>query len=179
MHSNSDSEFDELREEYVETSDVNSVYAGISSAETTPSIPTMDGSNENQWSSLHAAGRCKPCRFHASKSGCKSGQACSYCHLPHPKRPSLAKREQCKAVAQRTLKDSALRGPEDLKETIRLLSKRGMYMRSVIHGKVRDGEMVTSCIASEDGDDGDSVDGGYDGDGDAADDGDGSSERYP
>lgn len=106
-----------------------------------------DNLNENQWATLHAAGQCKPCRFYASKSGCKTGSSCAYCHLPHKKRPSLAKREQCKAMVQRQLQDCAWKGPEEMEATIQSLSKKGMYTRSVVRGKVRDRQLLTDSIA--------------------------------
>lgn len=34
-------------------------------------------------SGLHGTGGCRPCLFFASEIGCREGEACLFCHLPH------------------------------------------------------------------------------------------------
>eukprot|EP00928_Gymnodinium_smaydae_P018508 TRINITY_DN17041_c0_g1_i1.p1 TRINITY_DN17041_c0_g1~~TRINITY_DN17041_c0_g1_i1.p1 ORF type:complete len:365 (+),score=39.43 TRINITY_DN17041_c0_g1_i1:54-1148(+) len=43
----------------------------------------VSGSLTNAGAVWHAGGRCIPCKFFRSKSGCKGGLNCEFCHYPH------------------------------------------------------------------------------------------------
>jgi len=50
---------------------------------------------------LHDAGKCKPCLFAHTKTGCSNGDACQFCHLKHRSRaprPSRSTRNRCKQI---------------------------------------------------------------------------------
>merc|ERR1719210_1336040 len=55
-------------------------------------------------SEKHDEGLCKPCNWVHSKIGCKSGQNCAFCHLPHfpakdqtkQNKPGKKARDRCK-----------------------------------------------------------------------------------
>lgn len=49
----------------------------------------------------HEGGKCKPCRYVATLSGCVHGASCTFCHLSHNKdrkRPSKSKRLRLKKI---------------------------------------------------------------------------------
>jgi len=60
------------------------------------------------WSSgsaAHVSSHCIPCRNVHSRSGCKDGQSCAFCHMPHAhkananrNRASKAKRLRCRQI---------------------------------------------------------------------------------
>mmetsp|Transcript_103157 Transcript_103157/g.204935 ORF Transcript_103157/g.204935 Transcript_103157/m.204935 type:complete len:232 (+) Transcript_103157:107-802(+) len=60
------------------------------------------------WSSgseAHLSSHCIPCRYFHTKLGCKHGQSCIYCHMPHAhqasahcNRASKAKRLHCRRI---------------------------------------------------------------------------------
>mmetsp|Transcript_48254 Transcript_48254/g.137085 ORF Transcript_48254/g.137085 Transcript_48254/m.137085 type:complete len:257 (+) Transcript_48254:164-934(+) len=50
---------------------------------------------------LHDAGKCKPCLFAHTKTGCSKGDACQFCHLKHRSRaprPSKSTRNRYKQI---------------------------------------------------------------------------------
>eukprot|EP00419_Tripos_fusus_P062635 CAMPEP_0172932308 /NCGR_PEP_ID=MMETSP1075-20121228/219935_1 /TAXON_ID=2916 /ORGANISM="Ceratium fusus, Strain PA161109" /LENGTH=365 /DNA_ID=CAMNT_0013793635 /DNA_START=110 /DNA_END=1207 /DNA_ORIENTATION=- len=60
-------------------------------------------------SAKHGSGLCRPCHYCHTKDGCRAGEDCQFCHLPHTsvdqKRPCRARRRQCRIIAD-IVKDS-------------------------------------------------------------------------
>lgn len=88
----------------------------------------------------HADGLCKPCHYVYTKTGCANGEACSFCHLRHPKRvrprPCKSKRSKCKRIAG--ILDTVLQdNPDEFKNAVSYLSSKGGYMKSVVKSKVK------------------------------------------
>lgn len=48
-------------------------------------------------SEKHFAGLCRPCQWVITSAGCRSGQDCTFCHLPHNTSPSDKNSRPCKA----------------------------------------------------------------------------------
>mmetsp|Transcript_13094 Transcript_13094/g.39298 ORF Transcript_13094/g.39298 Transcript_13094/m.39298 type:complete len:251 (+) Transcript_13094:58-810(+) len=68
---------------------------GAGAAEELPSVGSAD----------HARGTCKPCLFLFESMGCKTGYACTFCHVPHDRRTmhrhSKGKRERFRKLLSR------------------------------------------------------------------------------
>lgn len=60
-----------------------------------------DGQPESVGSALHAEGKCKPCAFHQTTSGCAMGLDCRFCHLEH-KSSGKVRLRPCKGKRMRT-----------------------------------------------------------------------------
>jgi len=61
------------------------------------------GPSESLGAAKHDQGRCAPCHYHNSATGCKKGDSCGFCHLhdgDHRPRPSKGKRARAKAMIQ-------------------------------------------------------------------------------
>merc|ERR1712079_295752 len=93
-------------------------------------------------SKRHEEGLCKPCHFVHTKKGCKSGQGCAFCHLPHTictskteNRPSKSDRDQCKKLLG-IVDREGLEG-EQLKQIVRDVSCQSTYVKSIVHKHVK------------------------------------------
>lgn len=60
---------------------------------------------QSKGSALHSEGKCKPCLFFPTATGCGNGADCSFCHLQHCRkqmtRPCKAKRDRLKRLMTR------------------------------------------------------------------------------
>jgi len=72
---------------------------------------------------LHDAGKCKPCLFAHTKTGCSNGDACPFCHEKHRARgprPAKVVRNRCKQMVAK-FKD------EGNTEALEILAKDNLY----------------------------------------------------
>eukprot|EP00419_Tripos_fusus_P008048 CAMPEP_0172685692 /NCGR_PEP_ID=MMETSP1074-20121228/20426_1 /TAXON_ID=2916 /ORGANISM="Ceratium fusus, Strain PA161109" /LENGTH=177 /DNA_ID=CAMNT_0013504883 /DNA_START=29 /DNA_END=562 /DNA_ORIENTATION=- len=90
-------------------------------------------------SAKHGSGLCRPCHYCHTKDGCRAGEDCQFCHLPHTsvdqKRPCRARRRQCRIIAD-IVKDSG----EDLDhgeyvDVIESIGSKSTYMQKVLKTK--------------------------------------------
>lgn len=96
-------------------------------------------------SASHSAGKCRPCHYIHTKTGCTNGRDCPFCHVPHTKRgrkkPGKSKRIRCHEFA------STLEGldPEDREyfmEAMWSASSRSLYLRSILEKRLQQKEEV-------------------------------------
>jgi hypothetical protein len=97
-------------------------------------------------SKLHDIGRCKPCHYVISRSGCFNGADCSFCHLSHPRksrpRPCKTKREQCKRIVD-MLEEVADNDPEQVQEAVNALGNRSSYLNRMLKKRMRKRNITT------------------------------------
>mmetsp|Transcript_74372 Transcript_74372/g.208806 ORF Transcript_74372/g.208806 Transcript_74372/m.208806 type:complete len:214 (+) Transcript_74372:47-688(+) len=103
-------------------------------------------------SAKHDRGRCKPCRFVYSRTGCESGAECAFCHLPHTdnsrNRIGVSKRDYCKSLAEK-LRDSCEGEPETLVEIARSATSKSSYLGLLLQGDIALGEGHSAHDAPE------------------------------
>lgn len=113
---------------------------GISEEEQTPSLELW-----STGSALHTEGKCKPCHYVYTISGCDNGKNCAFCHLPHTKknrpRPCKTKRLQCKKIVS-LLEDSYREKPEKFVEAVKAVSSQSSYLQVILRQRLRDIEGV-------------------------------------
>mmetsp|Transcript_77807 Transcript_77807/g.241796 ORF Transcript_77807/g.241796 Transcript_77807/m.241796 type:complete len:259 (+) Transcript_77807:111-887(+) len=99
-----------------------------------------NGGSYSAGSKLHDSGGCRPCHYVATKTGCKNGADCTFCHLDHPKRfrprPCKSKRNKCKRIAG-MLDMVFANDPLQFQEAVDLLSNQRGYLSTVVKSKVR------------------------------------------
>merc|ERR1719277_2742350 len=64
---------------------------------------TMADKLWSKGSAKHSEGKCRPCHYFHTSTGCLSGRKCRFCHIPHTGRGKtrlgMTKRIQCKRIA--------------------------------------------------------------------------------
>eukprot|EP00928_Gymnodinium_smaydae_P084229 TRINITY_DN67500_c0_g1_i1.p1 TRINITY_DN67500_c0_g1~~TRINITY_DN67500_c0_g1_i1.p1 ORF type:complete len:220 (+),score=17.52 TRINITY_DN67500_c0_g1_i1:73-660(+) len=101
---------------------------------------------------LHAAGKCKPCAYAHSPTGCKKGDKCDYCHYEHARksrpRPGKTTRQKCKMIA------SELTAANETSEQLRSAATAAggtmsLYMETILRGISRvQGEQLQESVAA-------------------------------
>lgn len=83
-------------------------------------------------SAKHATNHCRPCHFHFSKEGCKSGEQCPFCHFRHSKRGTddIPKDQQqlCKSLVK-LVYEGTVGTPQKAEAEVQLLSWIGQESR--------------------------------------------------
>ncbi|CAE7344639.1 unnamed protein product [Symbiodinium natans] len=104
---------------------------------------------DGEWSvgsEKHSAGQCRPCHYVFSKSGCANGTACTFCHLPHPKRfrprPSKSKQHKCKRLAA-VLDKVQADDPDGFQILVEQLGAQGGYLNTVVKSRMRSRQQKT------------------------------------
>merc|ERR1711920_773595 len=59
----------------------------------------------------HSSGKCLPCRFMFTKRGCDAGDACTFCHLEHPRSRRLAKPSKLKRSRDKKYSEARFANP--------------------------------------------------------------------
>mmetsp|Transcript_31604 Transcript_31604/g.56742 ORF Transcript_31604/g.56742 Transcript_31604/m.56742 type:complete len:307 (+) Transcript_31604:212-1132(+) len=108
-------------------------------------------------SQLHDAGKCRPCAWTQSSSGCRKGAACHFCHENHEtrgnrRRPCKATRSNCDRIVQMLGEHFEANDPKKL-EAARLLAAESDYIRRILvkDGVDVGGEEVDSSAANSSG----------------------------
>lgn len=97
-----------------------------------------DSVNSPRWA-LHAAGKCKPCKFFYKASLCYSGDSCRHCHYSHdfaqmPPRPGKYKRKECQRMLD--VLDGVREADLDkYNEVCEHLSEKSAYFRLAWHNR--------------------------------------------
>jgi len=91
-------------------------------------------------STNHAAKKCTPCIHFTTKTGCKHGESCRFCHLEHTEdtkrgrhRPCKATRNQCKQLLSQ-MNDLYKDDPEQKRIAYQTLAEQSPYMKSLLKG---------------------------------------------
>lgn len=83
---------------------------GASSSSRLPKVEDLPDDVPTVGSLGHSQGQCKPCFYVFSRTGCKFGRSCMYCHLNHgrPKkeRPPKQVRQECKELANQVFRST-------------------------------------------------------------------------
>mmetsp|Transcript_62524 Transcript_62524/g.162229 ORF Transcript_62524/g.162229 Transcript_62524/m.162229 type:complete len:307 (-) Transcript_62524:282-1202(-) len=82
----------------------------------------------------HIQGLCRPCHYIHTSTGCKNGQKCRYCHIPHAmKRPSQMQRKLCKRFVA-ALSELRLVEEEASKALIEHVAQKNSYFGTLLRG---------------------------------------------
>jgi len=85
----------------------------------------------------HESGKCNPCHYFHTKTGCKIGSTCCYCHMHGMDvRPRPCKSKRAKAKSQVGILDN-IDDPEDLKQCAAEMESRGGYLKVLVQSKLR------------------------------------------
>lgn len=88
----------------------------------------------------HGTGKCKPCHYFATTTGCVNGQDCHFCHFPHTKksrpRPCKSKRLQCKKFIS-VMEDLKTKDPAKFNETMQTVSERSKYVQGMLNKHIQ------------------------------------------
>jgi len=90
-----------------------------SSTESSMGLAIEPGSMISLGSATHDEGRCKPCVFVNTHTGCQNGSLCEFCHLPHKRktkaRPCKGKRDRYRRLLLRVF-DSVVKDSDEVDE---------------------------------------------------------------
>lgn len=94
----------------------------------------------------HANRSCTPCLRFVLKSGCKDGNTCKYCHLPHNgeklrQRPGKGSRAKCQQLIQ-TIIETYTDREERLDHLQELVQEKHPFTRSLLLHKIKDYEEI-------------------------------------
>jgi len=90
----------------------------------------------SEGSKNHGRGRCRPCNYFNSREGCKAGEACTFCHLPHTGNSSghgsisMWRRLTCKKLAA-LIQSRFAEDPETLRHVSGIVCAKSHYMASL------------------------------------------------
>jgi len=102
-------------------------------------------------STRHITGKCRPCHYVRSNTGCESGQSCEFCHFPHTgksrRQLSMSSRLYCKSFAD-ALSASYRGRPDQLKRAAATSATGSSYLASIFEDRFRR-LPETSAIAHE------------------------------
>jgi len=91
-------------------------------------------------SARHVTGKCRPCHYVRSNTGCENGQSCEFCHFPHTGRSrrqlSMSSRLYCKGFAD-VLSAAYRRRPEQLSSAVATSSTGSSYLASIFEDRLR------------------------------------------
>lgn len=86
-------------------------------------------------SEQHRSGNCRPCHYAHTKSGCRSGSECNFCHIPHTTvkqtRVCATRRRQCQRVAS-FLQQAHLEGRPGLQEAVKSFTSRSQFLHGIL-----------------------------------------------
>lgn len=90
-------------------------------------------------SSRHTSGKCKPCHYVRSNTGCENGQSCEFCHFPHTgksrRQLSMCSRLYCKSFRDVMVKAYGSQ-PDQLRSAAATASTGSAYLASVIQDSI-------------------------------------------
>ncbi|CAK9084081.1 unnamed protein product [Durusdinium trenchii] len=99
---------------------------------------SVRGDVESEEVSPHTAGTCDPCVYFNSGRGCSKGDACIYCHLPHPSssvsgqhRPRKLTRDKIKERIERCFEEES---EETLHDALQREARKHDYARVILQG---------------------------------------------
>lgn len=91
----------------------------------------------SEGSKLHGRGPCRPCHYFHTRSGCKHGPACKFCHIPHTKkshpRPSQSQRMLCRRFVAALAQLQQTR-PDACETLNSALGSRSSYLQCLLKG---------------------------------------------
>lgn len=121
-------------------------------AEGGPPAPQMDREQlraVSLGSELHGTGRCRPCKYMGTPSGCAMKQDCDFCHVGHRRartRPAKSTRAKCKEMVN-NLQEADTEGAEAIED----LAGRSPYLRGLLKARyqqVQDERHASSSSAA-------------------------------
>jgi len=103
----------------------------------------------------HVEGKCRPCHYIYSRSGCELKGGCTFCHLPHTdgcgQRLGMFKRVYCKNFVH-AVYDACAGDATKVEEVIGCSSSKSWYLRSVMSEVIENakngGELSSDSLAA-------------------------------
>jgi len=90
-------------------------------------------------SSRHACGKCRPCHYVRSNTGCENGQSCEFCHFPHTgksrRQLSMCSRLYCKSFADALVASYGAR-PDQLRLAGVTASSGSAYLAAILKDRL-------------------------------------------
>eukprot|EP00931_Biecheleriopsis_adriatica_P013694 TRINITY_DN115162_c0_g1_i1.p1 TRINITY_DN115162_c0_g1~~TRINITY_DN115162_c0_g1_i1.p1 ORF type:complete len:212 (+),score=45.00 TRINITY_DN115162_c0_g1_i1:86-721(+) len=111
-----------------------STTASVTYETSEPQEKSCTEEDSNDVPEAHAEGKCVPCKFFRSSVGCKKGDDCVFCHLPHAKRsrdrPKKATRDLYKRMKASLAKQEL--DPETRQKLEQEISQESRYFSMLI-----------------------------------------------